>query len=298
MFPCFQRDRSPHELTRLPAETTHTPVPHDVRIFFPHVGKDGAELWTTAALLSSTSDYFKDLLASKFAESVVIGSKRARRSPPPAVRPPMPDRDFQDSDDETDEGASPSSLYDLDRAPSFSYQQITVTQAAHATYRAALRYFETNFIHFAPSSSSTLPNLASASETRADRISSMVAAQPALPIPVSPKSTYRLARLIGLKYLQDACLVELAGQLTPEVAAVELFDRASTSHDEWRAVIVAYAVRHWDKMAATRSWKDAEARIRRRELPEAAPIVLELMEARTSDGAPAFIVSPVPCSCD
>ncbi|BGP17807.1 hypothetical protein JCM10213_001692 [Rhodosporidiobolus nylandii] len=58
--------------------------------FFPNVGKDGAELWTSSSLLSDVSPYYDDLLSSGFAESVTRLGKRPRLPSPQTVDAPPP----------------------------------------------------------------------------------------------------------------------------------------------------------------------------------------------------------------
>ncbi|GAA5849575.1 hypothetical protein JCM8547_000502 [Rhodosporidiobolus lusitaniae] len=75
-------------------------LPHDVRLFFPHVHEKGAELWVKADFLSKSSTYFRDLFASGLAETIPRRSKRARTDVEQVVLPS--EKDFDDSDDETD----------------------------------------------------------------------------------------------------------------------------------------------------------------------------------------------------
>ncbi|BGP40888.1 hypothetical protein JCM10449v2_004853 [Rhodotorula kratochvilovae] len=265
--------------------TSYTPIPNDVRVFFPSIGETGVELWTTSHLLSSSSPYLKDLLASDFSESVKIGSKGARASPKPAPTEVRPPKDFEDSDDETDatlfEEKLPT-LHDLDGLD-FTYRQITVTHTAYSTYRAVLRYLETGFIRFAPLSSSCLPTNPSSRKTRVQHIQDLADDEDKddqLPPHVSPKSVYRLAHLLRLDDLQKTCLTQLKIALTHDSAAIELFDNASVLYDDWRKVIREHVVQNWDAVTASPSWKDMQARLARDEVPGATPILLELLTAR------------------
>ncbi|GAA5924284.1 hypothetical protein JCM3775_005646 [Rhodotorula graminis] len=239
------------------------------------------------AFLSASSPYFKTLLRSGFSESVRKASKRARTSASARSSTTVEDGDknFADSDDETDvalceDKASPLSLHDVSNHADLSYQEIVVRQTAYSTYSAVLRYFQTGFLRFAPLASSCLPVLASAKKSRADLVKELRAAQPSLPIPVSPKSTYRLAHLLGCEPLQQACLAEFGRQLSVDNAALELFDNASQVYAEWRKVALAYVVREWGRVKASDSWRDLQARIARDEIPGAAPILMELLSAR------------------
>lgn len=260
-----------------------------MRIAFAGTGAEPyAELWTSAPFLSASSPYFKTLLRSGFSESMRKASKRARTSasaPSSSATVDNGDKDFDDSDAETDaalceDEASPLSLHDLSQHADLSYQEIVVHQTAYSTYRAVLRYFQTGFLRFAPLASSCLPVLASAKKSRADLVKERRDAEPSLPIPVSPKSTYRLAHLLGCEPLQRACLVEFGRQLSVVNAAYELFDNASQVYAEWRKVALAYVVREWVRVTASDGWRDLQARIARDEIPGAAPILMELVSAR------------------
>ena len=171
-------------------------------------------------------------------------------------------------------------LFDPVGEPDVSYRQITVKNAAYTTYRAVLRYFETGYIRFAPLSSSCRPAIANATQTRAECIDGMRQAEPALPIPVSSKSTYRLAQVLECKPLQQVCLVALIEQLRPYNAAAELFGDMSLTWPGWRKLVIIYVVKHWEAVLETATWKEAQAKISRDEIPGVAPIVLELMDAR------------------
>ncbi|GAA5890526.1 hypothetical protein JCM8208_004902 [Rhodotorula glutinis] len=274
---------------RLP-DTSSKPIANDiVRIVFPHAGgSDGAELWTTAAFLSSSSSYLERRLATASATTARTGAKRSRTSARVKVEAnDDAEKSFPDSDDETDavlrdDESSPLSLYDVSQHPDLDYSEIAAPPSAYSTFRAVLRYLETGYIRFAPLSSSCLPVLASARLSRADIVQKMRDAHPSLPIPVSPKSTYRLAHLLDCEPLQQAALVNLSRQLSLDNAAGELFDEASQTYGEWRKVVLAYVVRNWNGVTASAAWKDVQARISRDEIPGVAPLLMELVQARSS----------------
>ncbi|GAA5990332.1 hypothetical protein JCM11641_006253 [Rhodosporidiobolus odoratus] len=60
-------------------------APHDVRLFFPSVGKDGAELWTSEEILRDLSPYYEDLFSSGFSEATTRLGKRPRLTSPSAT---------------------------------------------------------------------------------------------------------------------------------------------------------------------------------------------------------------------
>ncbi|BGP48985.1 hypothetical protein JCM10450v2_004864 [Rhodotorula kratochvilovae] len=241
---------------------------NNVRLFFPKVGEKGAELWTSADLLSSSSPYLKDLLTSDFSEGIKVCTKRSRTSPAPVTQTvdASVQKDFEDSDDDTDIAllkADPPELHAVQDGTELAYRQITVTQAAYATWRAVLRYLETGFIRFAPLSSAAQSNGPSAILTRVEYIETARKYDPALPTPTSPKSTYRLAHLLQLEHLQQLCLAHLSGTLTAHSAAHELFDDAAVCYEDWRKVILTYVVKNWNSVSQSSSWKETLGQIER-----------------------------------
>ncbi|BGP40943.1 hypothetical protein JCM10449v2_004908 [Rhodotorula kratochvilovae] len=256
--------------------------PHpNVRLFFPRFGEDGAELWTTRALLENSSSYLETLLESDFVESIAIGSKRPRVERgdfAPAVAD-SDAKDFEDSDDETDAillEQEPPNITDISDA--FSYNQITVTKTAYSTYRAVLVFLQTRFIRFAPLSSACKPIDPTAHSSRREKLAAIVKSSWA--VPVSPKSAYRLAHLLEVQDLQRYCLHALRKGLTVAGAAHELFSDVSACYDAWRAVILEYVVENWDDVSKAPSWIEAMAQVKAGDKPEAASIIYELMEAR------------------
>ncbi|BGP12389.1 hypothetical protein JCM10213_002006 [Rhodosporidiobolus nylandii] len=263
------------------AATSLLHAPHDVRIFFPSIGTDGAELWASSALLSSASPYLKDLLSSDFAEAQPRRSKRARTGGAVEVQAPeQAPKDFEDSDDETDRyllATKPPSLSSSSETDDLSYLQITVTQAAFSTYHAVLVYLQTGFIHFAPLSSSFA---SSATSTRRDFLSSKHAKNPSLPLPVSPKSAYRLAHLLGVRDLQRHCLTAISTSLKPEMVAAELFGETASCYDAIRGALIDYAVENWLAVRNSAEWRKITRKMKGEEVPGATAILLEIMEAQ------------------
>ncbi|BGP71116.1 hypothetical protein NBRC10513v2_004481 [Rhodotorula toruloides] len=186
----------------------------------------------------------------------------------PRGRGPLPapsvvsagEKDFDDSDDETDGvyfRRNPVKKSEEDVV--IEHKKVTITGTAFSTYRAVLAYIRTGYIAFAP--------LSSTCETRHA-------------LPVSPKSTYRLAHLLELEDLQRLCLSNVQETLTPDSAAHELFDEVSVLHEAWRRVVIEYVVANWDAVHATKGWKEVEKRIEEEEVPGAAKIMVQLSRAR------------------
>ncbi|GAA6045077.1 hypothetical protein JCM8097_001338 [Rhodosporidiobolus ruineniae] len=256
-------------------------VPHDVRLFFPSPRPGGAELWAKADILSEASAYFKDLLTSDFAESVPQRSKRARIEAVVKVdaAPNGPQKDFADSDDETDEFFFSKRPPNVDASPAaddLPYRQIAITQTAYSTYYAILVFLHTDFIHFAPlRSSSSSPSF------RRDALETSYTERPTLPLPISPKSAFRLADLLDLPTLRQRCLNAFRSALTVRGVAHELFSDTSIAYDDLRAVVVDYVKENWEAVRASEGWKEHMERIKAGEAPEAAPLVVEMMEKLT-----------------
>ncbi|BGP12366.1 hypothetical protein JCM10213_002030 [Rhodosporidiobolus nylandii] len=258
-------------------------LPHNVRLFFPRAHEGGAELWVKGDILSRSSPYLKDVLSSDFAEAQPRRSKRARTSGAAEVSPaPAQDeKDFEDSDDETDEflfSKKPPSLSQSSEADDISFRQITITQAAFSTYHAVLVYLQTGFIHFAPLSSS-FPLSNPAFATRRDYLASKHNEDPSLHLPVSPTSTYRLAHLLQLEDLQKRALEEVRKSLTVQGAAVELFSDTALAYDELRRLILDFVKEKLSQVKESKGWKEKMALIRAGELPQAAGIMVDVFEA-------------------
>ncbi|GAA5950286.1 hypothetical protein JCM10213_003867 [Rhodosporidiobolus nylandii] len=246
-------------------------LPHNVRLFFPYVHKDGAALWIKGDILSRSSPYLKDLLSSDFAEAQPRRSKRARTSGAAEVAPApaQEEKDIEDSDDETDEflfSKKPPSLSSSSEADDISFRQVTVTQTAFSTYHAILVYLQTGFIHFAPLSSS-FPLVHPAFSTRRDFLASKHDEDPSLPLLVSPSAAYRLAHLLQLADLQERCLNEVRASLTVQGAAAELFSDTSVAYEELRKVVLEFVKENWAKVRESEGWKDCEAKAERDEVP-------------------------------
>ncbi|GAA5895973.1 hypothetical protein JCM6882_005576 [Rhodosporidiobolus microsporus] len=262
-------------------------LPSQVRLFFPNLRKDGTELWASSDVLSKTVPYFRDLLTSDFSEATPRRSKRARKSgAQPLPPPPDAEKDFEDSDDETDAFLltnKPPKLSESIEGSEVSFREVTITQTAFSTYHALLVYLETGFVHFAPLRSASKPSNPAASSTRPDFLSQKLKDKPSLPLPVSPKSLFRLADLLRLPDdvpLSALCLRAISDSLTHHGAALELFSDTSQCFDKVRKVVLDYVVENWDGVSEKVSWKEMLEKIKRDEVPGAGGVMVELMLAR------------------
>ncbi|CDR41764.1 RHTO0S06e05820g1_1 [Rhodotorula toruloides] len=251
--------------------------PHDICLFFP---RHNGRLWTRSDVLAGLSPYFKTLLSSGFADSITVPAKRARTESQASSVVSATEKDFDDSDDETDGvyfRRNPAKKSEEDAV--IEHKKVTITGTAFSTYRAVLAYIRTGYIAFAPLSS-TCPAAGSSKDTRKARVKLAAAAKPDMPYPVSPKSTFRLAHLLELEDLQRLCLSNVQETLTPDSAAHELFDEVSVLHEAWRRVVIEYVVANWDAVHATKGWKEVERRVEEEEVPGAAKIMVQLSRAR------------------
>ncbi|KAJ8293483.1 hypothetical protein OF846_003494 [Rhodotorula toruloides] len=259
---------------RLPALEL-SPISRDVRFLFPHAPSGGAELWADADFLAHASPFFSSLLSSGFAETQAVspGSREAAINDLDGSAP-----DCSDSDTEADEVYLKEYPMKLSNDTSLQYKQIQITETSFSTYRAVLAYLRTDSIEFAPLSSDCKPLSTDAKHTRRHYLAVSLDAK--LPTLVSPKSTYRLAHLLELGALQKICINRLRHVLRPENAPIELFSSVSQLYDDWRKVILDYILDNWDAVMETDSWKKKKGEIDSHKLPESAPILLELFEAK------------------
>ncbi|BGP12401.1 hypothetical protein JCM10213_001994 [Rhodosporidiobolus nylandii] len=258
-------------------------LPHDVRLFFPRPRNASAELWASGALLAAASPFFEDLLASGFTESAPRKRKRARKNSVPEVEStPLPseedEKDFEDSDDETDAFLffdNPPKLDDSPETEDLPYKEVKITHTAFSTYSAVLTYLDTGHITFAPLSSSF-----ASSEDRAAYLTEHLKEYPTLPLPISAKSAARLASFLSLDVLQNLALDSFRASLTPSNAAVELCDTFTATFPQARQAVLAFVAEHQEDVKASEGWKEMVKRIKHREIPDsvALDLILELTE--------------------
>ncbi|GAA6038580.1 hypothetical protein JCM8097_009429 [Rhodosporidiobolus ruineniae] len=259
-------------------------LPQDVRLFFPRANRgQGAELWTSGRVLEA-SRYFRSLSDPIYTES--LWTSAVEREDGLAPRPGVVhdgEPDIEDSDDEVDKFLCfkhPPSLHVPPLAELVRYKQLDIRHNCVSTYHALLVYLQSRFVHFAPLTSSCAPsNPSSSAQRRRDIIIEYHQKNPSLPLPVSPKSLFRLADYLYLEDLEQVCLDAFRSALTVQCAAHELFSEASQTFGRIRSVAIAFVKDNWEKVQQERSWTAAVRKIRHGEMPEAAPILLELLEA-------------------
>lgn len=234
------------------------------------------ELWAKSAQLASHSSYFASLLSSEFAESVVhrtgVDKEDEKRDSAPSK---AVEKDFDDSDDETDEVfMERSPVKNSSSVAGIPYRQVIVTQTAFSTYHAVLVFLETSFLTFSPLSSS-FPT--SSHPTRRDFLLSSSTASPSLPLPVSPKSIYRLADFLDLPELKKLALSAFTSSLTPAGVAKELFSDFTQCYKEPREVVLGFLKERWEEVKETKEWKELVKRIEEDEVDGVGPVLLALM---------------------
>ena len=291
--PVLPRPRPPSSpetdatFTSSSTDSSSSPIRNDVRLFFPNVGPVGAEIWTSSHLLSTSSPRFRaQLLDRSSARGISAPSSTISDTERPDEAPSMVGAgEVEDEDDGADarsclsdadsDGALepdfivpslPSSLFDTSRIAGFTPHELVVTERTHlfSTYRAVVRFLETGVIAFAPLYASCVNSHTDlgCQDLRLDLIKDCIAASSwssvdaaLVPLPVSPKSTYRLAVHLGISHLARQCLHNLAAQLSPINAAAELFGSMSRADAAWRDVVVKFVVRQWDEVVHNWRWK-------------------------------------------
>ncbi|POY71203.1 hypothetical protein BMF94_5515 [Rhodotorula taiwanensis] len=258
--------------------------PNDVSFEFPTVGK---RLWTSQRLLIASAPYFATLLSSDFLEGNFLeASTSAQGTPGPSD---MHDsHDLNDSDDETDEHFYGSGT-PAEAAPSpnaaVSYKQIVVRGTAYTTYFAALLYFATGHISFAPLRSSFSgagePGSSDKDGTRLAALSKILEEAPDVPVPASPKPIYRLAHMIDCAELQQRALDSFWKQLGVTNVLAELFSDVANAHPAIRDAALDYASKHWGKISRTEQWEELKRSAADGALPAAAAHTAMLLAERT-----------------
>lgn len=289
---------------------------------FPAKGK-GFELWTTSSILAAASDYFSSVGPSSFASTdSARKSKRAKTIGPSNIVLLEDEEDFTDSGDEANQVILKALKSDSEegiRSPSsseadhdFTYPEVEVKKSAYSTYRAVVVYLLTKQISWAPlrsafDSSESLENAPSGTPSAdlAEQISSSMdtstdptafptrslslfsrhLSDPHLPLPVSPKSVYRLAHRMGLPALQDLALDAFEERLTVATVATELFGDALVQFQEICEVAMQFAAANWAEVIESEGWKSVAERVRNEDDVPAttAKIAFELL-GRTRSG--------------
>ncbi|KAI5480475.1 BTB/POZ-like domain containing protein [Pseudohyphozyma bogoriensis] len=280
------RNKTPSELSRTSVAEKMSVLfdsqhPNDVCLRFP----SGSLLWTNSAILS-TSPYLLTLLSSSFREA-------QKRAGPTKSSTNSSKGDFDDSDDDDEREAQTVRSHSLSNLKeeatsdegsgcSAKFHTIDVTSGSYNTYRAVLNWIYTGHIDFAPlsstftypSSPSSPPSSASSASsslsppqpqpqpqihTRSSHLFTFRTQNPLLPLPVSPKSVFRLSHFLEMPELRRIALAAYKGQLTASNVAFELFDGAAASYEEIKEACLDVAMDHWDEVRASKAFKTVQA---------------------------------------
>ncbi|KAL8292846.1 hypothetical protein RQP46_000540 [Phenoliferia psychrophenolica] len=243
---------------RLSLLTLNSSAGPDVQFTF----RNGRSLWATSSVLKVASPYFSMLLSSGFAEASISKIEDRKGEATSAFDEP----DIDDSDDggeaETDDTATlvehptPSSS----SSSSTPCHRIAISSASYHTYRAILCWISSGFIAFAPLTSS-FPSTPQRSSTiaRTQALSITQATEPNLPLPISPKSAYRLAHFLELDPLKALALAAIRTDLSDRNAATELFSDTSRMYREVEDVVMEYTLEHWAAVKRSEAMNEAAA---------------------------------------
>ncbi|GAA5994780.1 hypothetical protein JCM5350_007993 [Sporobolomyces pararoseus] len=239
----------------------------DVCLHFP---KTGRRLWINREILSKLSPYFKGLFSSGFSEVervTTIRGASTETEEEDGLQATSIQYEFEDSDSETDETTKPL-FPNTEPAADPSYATVTIHQHAYETYLSVLCWVGTRKITFAPLRSRFFYPEPQSSEpepevviSRIDHIIDSFPRSPRPPVPVSPKSVYRLAHYLELDGdLSALALSNFESQLSAENVMYELYSGIARKYPEIRDNAIRFTVKHWEEVVETQAFKDVMTR--------------------------------------
>lgn len=151
---------------------------------------------------------------------------------------------------------------------------VVVTDVAYRTYLAVLYWIYSRNIAFAP----LLSSFRTAGKSRIDTLplrsaaltSAAITTSSTSPVPVSPKSVFRLSHYLGLTDLAQLALDSLKSQLKPDTAAYELYSEVASLHPEIRDIILEFVVENWDSVEKAKATEEMEQKAENGELEAGA----------------------------
>lgn len=154
------------------------------------------------------------------------------------------------------------------------FRKVTIRETSFVTYQAVLAWVHVGHIAFAPLRS-TFPDFLNREKDspRKDAIVKIVAQDPLLPHPSSPKSVYRLAHYLELDDLQKLALQSIQQQLTFKNVAHELFSEISLRYPNVQKVALEYAIQNWKSVKDSQAMKVIEQQMDAGELNSAAGLI-------------------------
>jgi len=159
-----------------------------------------------------------------------------------------------------------------------NFRQVNLKGIKYSTFKALLVYLDSGYIEFSPLTSS-FPLTSPPFPTRKAYLEKRLIDHPKLPLPVSPKSMYRLASLLDVAPLKTPSLSSLKSSLTLSNAAQELFSPLSISHEEVQSAIIEYVASNWAAIREGESYKEIVKRIKRGEIKDAGKVLVDLIVA-------------------
>lgn len=169
-------------------------------------------------------------------------------------------RDFDDSDDETDDYAvARFADHTFTSPPQYNIptRLVNISDSASTTYHTVLCWIHTGQITFAPLRLSFRhqPVVAAKSSSRLDNVLQLLAS-PFHPFPASPKSVYRLAHFLELDDLAKLALANIKSQLTTENIAYELFGDVAAAYEAVGEMELEMVVKQWAFVKDTQAMKE------------------------------------------
>ncbi|GAA6036043.1 hypothetical protein JCM8097_006583 [Rhodosporidiobolus ruineniae] len=147
---------------------------------------------------------------------------------------------------------SPSPTPSTSNFRTVAVRTIQVPGVAYRTLHAVLAWTHTERIVFAPLRFSNLNHHDSF-------IKDFKQKHPLQPLPVSPRSVYRLAERLGLNTLTDLALEEYRKALTPSIVASLVLHPDVLSYPAIKAIVYSYIDDHPQQVEATSAWAALEA---------------------------------------
>jgi hypothetical protein len=253
-------------------------VPNDVRLYFPSCKR---ELWSSVAILSAASPYFKTLFSSGFTEAEMKVHAGSAEEEDVAMDDGI---DEEDSDAETDRtlvkklDVGVRSERSSAAHGSLPFHDVIIKDTSFTTYRSVLVWIYSRHIAFSPLAST----FDSDRGVRLLKIEEMSKATSHLPLPASPKSVYRLAHYLELEALQELALASINSQITVKNVAEELFSRLGRTDAEVQKMELNFAIANWDKVKLSKGMKAVQGNLASGKLDHTAGSVFALLALRLS----------------
>jgi hypothetical protein len=183
-----------------------------------------------------------------------------------------------------------------EKSTSSPVKVIVVKDFSYLTYLSVLLWVQSHHISFAPLVSTFRTDGATRLEAvplRAVALSSSTSISPTspsssrLPLPVSPKSVFRLAQYLSLPTLVSIALDNLRSQLTPANAAYELYSDVSPLFPEQREVVMRFVVERWSEVKGEKGMREMEEKAEQEELDGRLLGTAMLLARRLGEGRQA-----------